>query len=170
MCRRMSTHDCSCLIGVHGSAVIQITCSWLCLVNMYSIWLFIDCYLLVHLTVYMLSGRNFEEKKELTTSNAQYASRHLHGYGLAPWVVSVGTCGYGYGYGCPYPWLYPYPHHGFPITSRGMKALIYIITMPMCSNLRIQFSRDFKQHCIIGIQLATRPKRTGLKQPLSGCN
>ena len=54
--------------------------------------------------------------------------RHLHGYGLTPWVVSVGTCGYGYGYGCPYQWLYPYPHHGFPITSRGMKALIYIIT------------------------------------------
>ena len=55
------------------------------------------------------------------------AVRHLHGYGLALWVVSVGTCGYGYGYGCPYPWLYPYPHHGFCITSKGMKALIYII-------------------------------------------
>ena len=96
--------------------------------------------------------------------------RHLHGYGLAPWVVSVGTCGYGYGYRCPYPWLYPYPYHGFPITCRGMKALIYIITMPMCSNLRIQVTRDFKQHCIISIQLATRPKRTGLKQPLSGGN
>ena len=101
---------------------------------------------------------------------AYIANRHLHGYGLTPWVVSVGTCGYGYGYGCPYPWLYPYPHHGFPITSREMKDLIYIITMPMCSNLRIQVTRNFKQHCIITIQLATRPKRTGLEQPLSGGN
>ena len=82
-------------------------------------------------------------------------------------------CGYLWvwvGYGCPYPWLYPYPHHGFPITSREMKALIYIITTPMCNNLRIQVTRDFKQYCIITIQLATRPKRTGLEQPLSGCN
>ena len=41
---------------------------------------------------------------------------------------------------------------------------------PQASHLRIQVIRDFKQHYIITIQLATRPKRTGLKQPLNGCN